>query len=360
MRSRRKYPRFRMRRTGRRRRTMLWGAGRGARELIPILTQTADSVSHLMEVQRQLGDVTSDAEGKQAMSIKKLQAEWGEAIEGIEKSVMAPFIEELSKHSAEIEAEMVKISAAVRAEVEKAWDYLNSKDGQALLQSWKTALDDLGKDLPDFDVLLKDIASSLKEIAGVLDAPKKLGDYLTGKGPSGEPSDEDLKKEVQQDPQDDELVAEFLNSLGYRTPDNKPLTRGFVQQHRDRIDQILRDKGAESPPAAAADEDQRQKDADELQSHNALDDVGDPWNFELVRRHPNQAHRLAEKYRADDAAAAAAKAAASTTNVTVHIGTVNAPAPDPTSIGKKVGDAVAQKLRDHQSQSNAQNSTGDN
>jgi len=80
----------------------------------PIFSESAAEIQHQMDLMKQLGDTTTEAEGKSALAIKKLQTDVSEAWSGIEKEAMKGFLDYVASHGDELEKTIVDISTAAR------------------------------------------------------------------------------------------------------------------------------------------------------------------------------------------------------------------------------------------------------
>ena len=340
--------------------------GRGFTELIPIFTKSADEIQHLIDVQKKLGDTTDEAEGKSALAIKNLQVEWQEAMDGIQKAAAKPVMSYIADHHQEIEDDIVKLSTTIRTEMDKVTSYFDSSEGKQIVGDFKTAIREIGSELPSVDDVLHRIVIDLDAIAkafnNVTGEAGKFKDYLAGEGGGDQQRSRVTREQIESgDVSDDydsldEEKAAYLRQHGFKVPAGVRAYRAWARANPDAEANMLRQAeaadGPETPaPAPATSSIPPVRDyrgtASYLDQRGFKDDLGNPVDEGWVRRHQHDAQRMLDQ---------AAKTAA-TPQIIVNV-QANFPNLNPFEIGKKVVDAIKSKAAQMASAANVQSSIG--
>lgn len=320
--------------------------GKASRELAPIFAKSAEEIQHLIDMQKQLGAVTDEAEGKQALRLKNLQTEYAEAMEGIQKTIAKPFIDFLSAHETQIETGMVKISGSIRDAINSAFSGISGDKGKELFGDLKSAAHELIADLPPMHTVLNEIVVDLDQIVKLINETSKAGheavSYLSGGDGSGSASADDLLKQIQGGDRDPEDLAEFLRSKGFKIPGtNTPIQSGWIKRNQGAADAMLQQAGiGAQTPADQQGPDSYQQTANTLSQHGITDDLGNPVDAGWVRRHRAEAQR--------DMAKINGGVTIQNLNITVT----------PDSTARAIGDAVKKKMDQAQALANSQASVG--
>jgi len=317
--------------------------GRGARELIPIFSESAAEIQHQMDVMKQLGDVTTEAEAKSALALKKLQTDVSEAMSGIEKQAMGGLMDYLATHSNELEKDILDISAAAR-------------------QIISDVIPGIGKLVGDLPIMVKDLEAIAAALAAAGKEAGKFGDYLEGKG--GEKPPAPLTAEQLQaimgggDLGDylslDEAESAFLRQHGFNVPAGERPFRQWERAHQDDLKRMLAQAGV-GAPTPPPDTDPYDTEADYLNKHGFKGEFDLPITGGWVRRHRTEAEKDLAQAHAQDAAAAAAAPAAAAPNVTIHNVNITV-TPDATA--QAIAAKIKPELDKAKSQANSQSAMG--
>jgi len=161
--------------------------GRGSNELAPLLKLTGDELKHLFDIQKQLGDVTTEQEGKAGLAWKRLTTEFDEMMAGIEKAASKPVLEFLASHIDEIEKDMVKVSQTVQSVVNEIWTKLEGPEGKAFFGETKEFTAKMIAELPVLGAeasklisqMVADLPAAAADLKSMWDNAKGFVDEIT-------------------------------------------------------------------------------------------------------------------------------------------------------------------------------------
>jgi hypothetical protein len=170
--------------------TELLGSRQSA--LVPVLTMSKEHVDAFAKATQEMGGITSASETQAAQAFTDLQTEAGIALEGIKKAAMMPILDYITAHAADIQKEIVKLSADAQEEIGKIWNYLKGPGGKAIIDEIKADVKIIIADLPAIGAELKDIYTNwlkpmMDGLGWVAGKMENLREWATGTDAHGNP-----------------------------------------------------------------------------------------------------------------------------------------------------------------------------